>query len=283
MSFTAENNVIRVTDTNGDVVFDTGTPMPHIAAVITNTITHVFPESSDSAVAVSFESISSIVSGCRDFSCSFEYVCTTNTVCGFEQQCSPQYSCQYDYWSGGYTCGFVNVCNNVYVCNQVQSCGYENVCAWVDVQGYRTVGANRVGALEDSSIYDIGAVPDGTNPDFLLVLMTANRTTAGGQADFGSFISAIPNGQKIAANGSTVLESAFIPGSAPWLSRIVSVYLSGNTVKAEFKHSNREYTSQLAFTSSESCFGYPSPYSNADNTSSTWVITFEVYVGKFTQ
>jgi hypothetical protein len=34
MSFEARDNIIRVTDTNGDVVFDTGTPMPHIAAVL---------------------------------------------------------------------------------------------------------------------------------------------------------------------------------------------------------------------------------------------------------
>lgn len=242
MSFTAENNVIRVTDTNGAVVFDTGTPMPHIAAVITNTITHTFPESSDSAVGVKFEPVSAFTSGCRSYQCNFEYVCDTNNVCGFQ-----------------------------------------NVCDWVDVEGYRTIAANKVGALEHSQVYDIGSVSGGTNPDFLLVLMTANRTTAGGQADFGTFISAVPTGQKIAANGSTVLESAFILGGTPWLSRIVSVYLSGNTVKAEFKHSNREYTSQLALTSSESCLGYPSPSANADNTSSTWVISFEVYVGKFTQ
>lgn len=287
MSFTAENNVIRVTDTNGDVVFDTGTPMPHIAAVIYSNVTHTFPESEDTTVAVGGGPVPAIVSGCRNFEnvCNFDYVCTTTTQCGFKQQCSLQYVCEYDFFSGSNVCGFKNVCENRYVCEQVETCGFQNVCEfeWVDVEGYETVGANRVSALEHSEVYDLGSVPEGTNPDFLLVLMTASRTVAGSQADFGSFISAIPTGQKIAANGSTVLESAFIPGSAPWLSRIVSVYLSGNTVRAEFKHSNREYTSQLALNVSQSCLFYPAAYAQADNTSSTWSINFEVYVGKFTQ
>lgn len=75
MSFEARDNVIRVTDTNGDVVFDTGTPIPHIAAVLTHTVTHAFPESGDTAVALASGYISAFSSGCREFQCNLEYVC----------------------------------------------------------------------------------------------------------------------------------------------------------------------------------------------------------------
>jgi hypothetical protein len=282
MSFEARDNIIRVTDTNGDVVFDTGTPMPHIAAVVTHTVTHAFLESGDTPVALDSGFVSAFMSGCRDFQCNFEYVCKDVYTCGFEQRCSLQYVCEYDFSQGQNVCGFQNVCENVYVCGFDEQCGFENVCDWVDVEGYYTSSGNRVSALEHSQTYTIGTLTAGTNPDFLLALMTASRTVVGSQSDFGAFISAIPNGKKIAANGSTVLESAFIPGGAPWLSRIVSVFLDGDAVKAEFKHSNRQYTSVRATDYTESCFGFPSAWAPADNTSSTWQITFEVYAGKFT-
>lgn len=60
------------------------------------------------------------------------------------------------------------------------------------------------------------------------------------------------------------------------------MFLEGDAVKAEFKHSNRQYTSVRATDYAESCFSYPSAWAPPDNTSSTWEITFEVYVGKFT-
>lgn len=270
MSFLAENNVIRVTDTNGDVVFDTDTPMPHIAAVVTSNVIHQFPDSGDTPVALSSSFIPSAISGCQDYQCNLEYVCEDVYACRY------QYVCAYDFFAGGLVCGYETVCGFE------EECGLQNVCDWVDVEGYYTSSGNRVSALEHSQVYTLGSIPAGTNPDFVLALMTANRTVAGQQSDFGAFISAIPANQKISANGSTVLESAFQPGGAPWLSRIVSIYLDGDTVKAEFKHSNREYTSNFPTSTSESCFGFPSASAPADNISSTWDITFEVYVGKFT-
>ena len=282
MSFEARDNIIRVTDTNGDVVFDTGTPMPHIAAVLTHSVTHAFPESDDTSVALGFNTVSAIISGCRDFRCTIDYVCESVYTCGYEYRCNFQYVCDYDPFGGGYVCGYQNVCGNEYICSYQEECGYQNVCDWVDVEGYATSSGNQVSALEHSQTYTLGTLAVGTNPDFLLVLMRANRLKAGSQSDFGTFVSAIPNGEMIAANGSTVLESAFIPGGAPWLSRIVTVFLEGDAVKAEFKHSNRQYTSVRATDYAESCFSYPSAWAPADNTSSTWEITFEVYVGKFT-
>ena len=282
MSFEARDNIIRVTDTNDDVVFDTGTPMPHIAAVLNSTITHVFPESGDTPVALASGFVSAFMSGCRDFQCNLEYVCKDVYSCLFEYVCNYEYVCDYDAFSGRYTCGYKSVCGYENVCGYREQCGYENVCDWVDVEGYYTSSGNRVSALEHSQTYTLGTLPAGTNPDFLLVLMRAGRLVAGSQSDFGTFVSAIPNGEMIAANGSTVLESAFIPGGAPWLSRIVTVFLEDDAVKAEFKHSNRQYTSVRATDYTESCFAFPSAWAPPDNTSSTWEIIFEVYVGKFT-
>ena len=283
MSFEARNNIIRVTDTNGDVVFDTSTPMPHIAAVLTHTQTHAFPETGDTPIALGFSTLNKFTSGCQNFECRSDYLCKDVYTCGFEYQCSSQYVCAYDFALGRTVCGYQNVCGNVYVCGTEQSCGFERVCDWVDVEGYATSSGNRVSALEHSQTYTLGTLQAGTNPDFLLVLMRAGRTIAGSQSDFGTFVSAIPNGEMIAANGSTVLESAFIPGGAPWLSRIVTVFLQGDAVKAEFKHSNRQYTSLRATGYAESCFSYPGAWAPPDVTSSTWEITFEAYVGKFTK
>jgi len=76
-TFEAINNVIRVRDTNGAVVFDTGTPMPHIAQVITATLGHSFAASGTSRVVRSFGYTSAFSSGCRESRYIYrsEYVC----------------------------------------------------------------------------------------------------------------------------------------------------------------------------------------------------------------
>jgi hypothetical protein len=261
LTFEAENNVIRVTDSNGDVVFDTATPMPHIAGVLTSTITHTFPESGDAKVRTGFGLVAAGLSGCTEL----QYVCSQEYVCGYE-----------------WVCGFDPVTGK-YECNYEYVCGYQEVCNWeyVAVVGYFAYENNKVLAKEHSSTYTIGSVAAGTAPDFLLALITATRTSAGSQQDYGTFVSAIPTGQKISANGSAVLELAFQPDGQPWLSRIVNIYLDGDTVKAQFKHSNRDYLSEKT-NYMEDCSTYPSGFAPSDNTSSTWQIAFEVYVGKFT-
>lgn len=284
MSFEAQNNIIRVTDdANGDVVFDTSTPMPHIAAVLTTNVVHEFPKSADGPIVHAYQTLDPSISGCREYQCNQEYICNQEYVCRDVYRCRQEYVCQYDFNAGQNVCGYETVCGYVEECKFENVCGYETVCDWVDQQGYRTIGVNRVSALEHSQTYLLGNVSPGVDPDFLLVLMTANRTVAGSQSDYGTFISAIPNGEKIAANGSTVLESAFIPGGPPWLSRIASVFLDGSTVKVEFKHSNRQYTGQVRGYATDACNGYPSPTAPPDDTRSTWDMTFEVYVGKFTR
>jgi hypothetical protein len=191
--------------------------------------------------------------------------------------CRQEYQCTRDPWTQQTTCRYVTTCGNE------QQCGYEQVCSfeWVDVEGYEANERARVEAREHSQTYTLGTLPAGTNPDFLLVLITASRTRAGSQQDYGTFISAIPAGETICANGSTILETAFQPNGEPWLSRILSVVLEGDTVRAQFKHSNRAYTSSTVHGST-SCFFFPSGFAPLDDTRSDWTITFEIYAGKFT-
>ena len=271
-TFEAVNNVIRVRDTNGAVVFDTGTPMPHIAQVITTTLGHTFAASGTSRDR-STSNVFAFASGCRDN----QYICRSEYVCRSVYVCRQEYKCTYDPWTQQTTCRYVTVCGNE------QQCGYEQVCSfeWVDVEGYEANERARVEAREHSQTYTLGTLPAGTNPDFLLVLITASRTRAGSQQDYGTFISAIPAGETICANGSTILETAFQPNGEPWLSRILSVVLEGDTVRAQFKHSNRAYTSSTVHGST-SCFTFPSGFAPLDNTRSDWTITFEIYAGKFT-
>lgn len=276
MTFTAENNNIRVTDTNGDVVFDTDTPMPHIVGVINASVSHVFPDSpafADTATTYFRESMSC---ASQEYSCRSEYVCNREWVCETRRECGYQT----DPWTG----------ESGYVCETVRDCGYETVCGnelvcdWQTVYGTLalTFYWNVVEAADFTSVYTLGAVEPGTNPDFLQVIAVANRTHAGSQIDYGTFVSAIPNTQRIAANGSTVLEMAFEPGGSPWLSRIMSVYLSGDNVMVEFRHSNRHYVSRKEFEYRE-CDGFGLGFEAApDQTGSNWTVDFDVYVGKFT-
>ena len=136
-------------------------------------------------------------------------------------------------------------------------------------------------AREHVQTYALGSLPAGTNPDFLLVLITAARSQAGAQGDYGTFLSAIPAGETICANGSTLLETAFQPNGEPWLSRILSVFLEGDSVRAEFRHSNRRYTGAQTHVAS-SCWSYPSGFAPLDDTRSDWTVSFEIYAGKFT-
>lgn len=238
MTFQAQNNNITVTDTNGDVVFNTGTPMPHIVQTITSNVTHQFPESGDQAFQIS------------------QFYHPNNYGCPYQS-----YECTFQ-WNGS---------------------TYENVCNWVTryYALYVVVNGNRVLAKEDSQTYTLGTLTSGTNPDFLLARLNATRTVAGSQHDYGTFVSAIPSGQEIAANGSTILESAFRADGEPWLSRLVTVYLDGDAVKAEFKHSNRQYDGWSGYSYS-ACQSPPGLYAPPSNTSSTWSVTFNVYAGKFT-
>ena len=261
MTFTAENNRIRVTDAVGAVVFDTEAPMPHIVGVIETTISHTFPESDDQVIST-FGIIHN-APNCR----VQEYICENVRTCGYVTK----YVC--NWINGQYVCGY----------EQVYGCWYDYVCAWqwVDHPAYWVAVRNRVLAQEHAQVYDLGGVAAGTSPDHILAMATCHRSQVGAQRDYGDFASAIPDGQMINANGTTILENAFAPGGVPWLSRIMSLYLDGDRVKAEFKHSNRAYD-EVSQDYAEACNVYPSVSSTPANTSSTWTVKLQIYVGKFT-
>jgi len=275
MSFEVENNNIRVTDTDGSVVFDTATPMPHIAKVINTTVTHTFPNSPNQGEFSSrFTPNSTLCS-------SQEYVCTSDYVCDSVWVCEDRLTCGYvtDPWTG----------ESEYDCWYEEECGYEQQCGWEETCGWETVygdlrevtGWNEIDAAEYTETYTLGQLEPGTGPDFLQVLAIANRTKTGSQVDYGDFISAIPNTERISVGGSTVLEMAFEPGGTPWLSRIMSVYLSGDKIMAEFKHSNKSYISRTT-TETSSCRSFPDLPTWTEDTSSEWQVSFDIYVGKFT-
>lgn len=250
MSFIVESNHIKVTNSAGQTIFDTGTPMPHIVQTINNTISVSFPDTGDVNVNAGFQQF--------------------GANAGVAQE-NPPSSAQNPYASPPR-------CNVVmdyrYYPPQVQ----EGVL-WI--RYYR----NKVYASESTQTLTIGTVATGTNPDFILVNATANRTSAGSQKDFGTFVSAIPQGQNMIANGSTVLESSYDSTGTPWLNRIMSVYIDGNLIKVDFKHSNREYLGEYVYFIKR-CNELPTVSTvvsyNPDNIASNWTISFKVFVGKFT-
>jgi len=285
MSFVVENNNITVTNSLGDVVFNTDTPMPHITDVLTNTITHTFLDSGDSQSYSTFSTF-------QDFNCPYTYFtydtnyetssCYSSSdyfsCCPFSwsSYCSPNYEFQYNFTYSSFE--FVQNGQNCSCSNFTTT--FETVTEYED--SYYVTGVNTVSAKDTSDTYIIGSITAGTDPDFLLVLANFSRTTAGGTTDLGTFVCPIHQGASTAANGSTVLESAFNYSSEQWLSRILDVYIDGNSIKADFKHSNKAYT-QLDVQSQFNCEFLLFPSVSASNTSSTFTVDFTIYVGKFTQ
>jgi len=271
MSVSIQNNNIQVTDSSNVVIFDTSTPMPHITNVITNTINHTFPNTTHSTstnYGVTWNACSYF-----EFTSNYEYICNNEYVCNWE--------CTYSYYDGF-------SCSNV--CGWQNVCGYEYVSSWGWFTGNGEDSATRgiAQSSDNGTVYTIGSVDTGLDPDFLLVEATFSRTTSGGQVDFGTFVSSLKTGSKVIANGSTVVETAFAQDGDPWLTRLVSVYLDGDDVKAEFKHSNKEYTSLTV--NYGTCCPNPRGYScnpgssfpATRDISSVWSVSFKIYVGKFT-
>jgi len=273
MSLSIQNNNINVKNSSGETVFDTSTPMPHITNILTKTLTHTFPDATDDNIHTS-RSYSWDDFSCGSFSHDLVpyYSCTWNS--SFDRVCDFAYN--YYYHSYEYVCDYVWYSS--YDCDTTYSWEFN----WNAVSSAYATCSNRVNALDHSAIYDVGTVDANLNPDFILVQANLSRTTAGGQKDYGTFVTAIHQNEKLIANGSSVLESSFRNSGEPWLSRILNVYFDGNVVKAEFKHSNNSYQ-ELSSTDNFECNTYVTfCYSPPDNISSTWSANFTVYVGKFT-
>lgn len=238
MSFFASNDRIEVTDTNGETVFDTTTPMPFITTEIVTQVVHAFPDSGD-------EPQYQITKTRPPFDSKPAGTCS-EIRCDDDDAADPCYRVEWD---------------------------PEWIRAW-----------NKVLPRDHISTYTIGSIDAGYEPDFLLATGELVRVKAGRQKDFGAFISSVPQGERISVDGSIVLETAYEIGGPAWLSRVMSVYVEGNSVKVEFKHSNVAYESRLEYRDLAGCYGKQSEGATPlpDDLSSRWEISFRILVGKFT-
>jgi hypothetical protein len=277
MSFYASGDRIRVTNSSNDEIFDTDTPMPHILQTLTQNVTHTFPDTGRTVSGAIYNFINS-------FNCSYFYYDSCATTYTYYDSCAWSFdsydSCatsSYNFYYGQTECygGFVTNCYGGFVdeCNGGFVTEYNDEY-FSDCTSYHS-------ASDSSSTYDIGTLTSGVTPDFLIVVANGSRTSGGSDYQFGSFITAIPTSANFPASGSTILESSFQGGGASWLRRICSVYVDGDTVKVEFKHSNAGRVS--GFYTDSSCFIYPSCFSTGSSISSAFDIDFTVYAGKFTQ
>jgi hypothetical protein len=244
MSFFASNDRIRVTNSSGNTVFDTNTPMPHIIQDMTKTITHTF----------------SAVPRRNDLN----YTSYTDPTCYYLDY---QTTCNYEY--NPFSGEMEYVCTSQFV--EVPHPGGT----------YDWTVHDDIDASEIQSTYKIGDITNSISADFIVVKINGSRSSGGSHWEFGTFVSALPSGKDIAGNGSAILESSFLAGGASWLRRIVSVYVSGTAVYAQFKHSNRARY-DLYDRQERVCLSFNPSYPNY-TTASTFTITFDVLVGKFTQ
>jgi len=249
MSFTAENNRIQIRNSGGDIIFDTDTPMPHIVQEMSKTISHTFGDVPHDA-GVFRNSYTSPV--CTHF--VLRRVCERKFECGFF--------------------------DGEYECRDIEECGFETVVEPLPFGTTDSFAYDNVSAAERQSTYTIGTISNSVSADFILVKISGSRGTAGNHWQYGTFVSALPSNKTIAGNGSAILESSYLPGGQSWLRRIVSVYVSGNKVYAQFKHSNRAREDQTG-QELQDCFPTLGPVSY--NSSSSFSITFDVLIGKFTQ
>lgn len=270
MSFYASNDRIRITDANGEVVFDTERPMPHIVQRISGAADVEYPNIPLTQASARYNNGPSPV--CRRQ--EYQYVCDMQWVCETVQQCSMEMQP-----NGSYA----------YVCTPVQQCSYQYVCSnqWVDVDGDLYVDEARYSyeALDWQTVVDIGEVSDGIEADFLLVNAIAVRNTQGSLIDTGNIACGLPLGETFVANNSSIIESASdVSNGQPWMTRIMSVYVEGNRIKVEFKHSNRAFDSNSKW-SGYSCSNFYSPppgTPSAPSSISGYSFSFDIIVGKFT-
>jgi len=286
MSFYADNNRIHVMDGLVDV-FDTNTPMPHITQVmIANSISVGFPNPPKGMNHTHWTT--------QEW--NNENVCRTRTICRnrygceLEYVCSPQYVCKPATWpQTGQVCGWENVCGYQNVCKDRYSCQPEYTCeieAVLRVRYFCDV-RRRVDALDWEQVTVLGNISPAVAPDFFVINVSGARTAAGAQADYGTFVSAVP-GSPFVCQGSAILESAFVPGGASWLRRIMSVYIENGQLKVKFKHSNRQYNSNMITGQANALDNQPSAAfihapDSFDEVASSFTFNFTVYIGKFTR
>lgn len=229
-------------------MLDTNTPMPHILQVATASASVTFPNTTHQV----------------------SHNHQTYPVTIQEEDCSLQNVCERDWFTGQETCTLK------WVCTPVNRTYYDHVC------GQSTT----YNALNWEQTNNLLTVVNGIQADFVQVRVEASRSVAGGDNNYGTFVAVLPPGQFL-SQGSTLLESAFIPGGASWLRRIMSVYVEGGVVKVKFKHSNRGKSNHGAHfinypRSASFLFPFCGDAVGVTNISSKFDFTFYISVGKFT-
>lgn len=273
MSFKTSNNRILVRDAANRITLDTDQPMPHILQTAAVSLSCGFP--GDGGISHSHSHTPA--------SYLFYYnKCQQEYVCGPEQVCGMDYSGQFP----------------VYKCTTQTVCGFKQVCR--DVQGWETETNCWVKALyaarEWSQVQNIVGIINGIDADFIQVSVEAARTVAGTDPWYGTLVFSLPAG-RVLAQGSVVLESAFLTGGSSWLRRIMSIYVENGIVKVLFKHSNRYIEGgSVAYPGIEYSYspfdavppgGRKMPKFHADaptvSTPSSFSFNFYVTIGKFTK
>lgn len=205
------------------------------------------------------------------FSDSYNYVCRNDYVCNQQHVCEQQYVCNQ-------VCGYVQKCSDQYVCRDV--CGFENVCTttYQNVCAYEWVWVDQVVYDEDYLAYDwtgtyvLGSLPYNQNINFLLIKATAIRTIVGGTSQKPGDLASTVGSQTFAFQGSALLEATGKEDGSRFLSRIISVYPDNvnKELVLEAKHSNNTYP-----------FVYGAGLGRLRSLASRFVITLDVYFGRF--
>jgi len=280
MSFELINNNIKITDSSGDTVFDTDTPMPHIihqASVGVNTPAWNAPLS------------------------------TNGSYGGTNWSTSPPITPS----SQGHTFPIVNEYSMFYASNVADSVNYACYSQWV----HRWFFSTCLEPLEATTSKLIATIPTaGLNADFVLVQGKLARLSVwnglGGvdapqQDDYGIFQSGIPDivtttssgvttgtyAGSMSLNGTTLLETVFTGQGEQWLTRTLDIrYVpatatAGGSVYADWKHSNSRWESDKQVALQGGCNStVPSAayVLSSISTVSVWDAYYEVFFGKFT-
>lgn len=291
MSFYASNNRIYITNAAGKVIFDTNKPMPHIIQTITKQISVSFPNipttywRDERRIAVGSAACYGQVYECR-----WVYGCENEWICGPQQVCGYQNVCNYNPLTGQNECGLQWVCNTQNVCGYQNICANRQKCQWWDYWGdqWRIEQGFDYAAHNWETTVEVGTITDGLDADFLLVNCTANRTAQGSIPDIGPFPCGLPLNTSFVANNSSIIEVVSdLRDGAPFMTRLMSIFVEGGKVKAHFKHTNRAFRA-VSYWRDYGCSqdqwppyvgGIPqTPPSGA----SSYTFNLTVQVGKFT-
>jgi len=268
LSFHTSPNRILVKDAVGHTTLDTSQPMPHILQTATVSLSVSFPTSGSSNSHQ--HTTASYMFNYQD--CQMQYVCGYQNVCVWETRNGVY----------GYYCDNVNVCEWKNVCTTKQ--GWRNEVSCSVLRSYQ--------AREWEQVQNIASIINGIDADFIQVKVSGSRTAAGTDPWYGTFVGTLPAGE-ILSQGSMILESAFQPGGASWLRRIMSIYVENGIVKVKFKSSNKAINGRSESNGVVSIYydppsqgtpvNYPDPASSVFDFASSFNLTFHVTIGKFTQ